>query len=74
MTICQREAGCIVIKNSRGPRRNRMARGTGRSRGRKPCRHVIRNTSANRGSAHEGRLVATIAISGIEGEIVADVA
>jgi len=54
VTIRQREAGAGVIKNSRGPRRNRMAGSTLRSAGRKSGGNVIRNAAANRCGALKG--------------------
>ena len=71
MPIGQQKAGCAVIKNSRGPGRNRVASSASRSRRRKPGRDVIRYVPANRRGTQEIWLVAIVAISRFERVVVA---
>ena len=72
--IGQRETGCVMVKNSSCPRRDRMAGGAGRRRRRESSRDVIRNVAANRRGALESRRVAAVAIGGIQRVIVAHMA
>jgi len=74
MGIRQREAGRAVIKDSRSPRRNRVACGASHSRGREPGRDVIRYVASNRRGALESRLVAAVAIGRAERVVVVGMA
>jgi hypothetical protein len=72
--VGQREAGRAVVKNSRSPGSNRVARRAGRSRDREPCRHVIWHVTAKRRGALECRLVAPVTIRRTEGVVVVHMA
>ena len=74
MPVGQREPGCTVIENARGPRRDGMAGGAGGCRRGETGCDVIWNRAADGRSAQKGRLVAAVAISGIECVIVVYVA
>ena len=74
MAIGQWETSCTVIKDSRGPGGNRVARCTLRRRGWKSGRDVVRYVSAKRLGAQESRLVAAIAIRRTEGVVVVHMA
>jgi len=66
----QRETGCIMIKGSRRPGCDRMARCTLRRRNWKSGRDVVRHVPANRCGALVSRLVAPITIRRSKGEVV----
>ena len=70
----QRESGGAVVKLSRGPRRNRMARSALRRRVRESSGNVIRDVSADGSRAGPGRLVTAITIRRIQRVVAVDVA
>ena len=60
--VCQCEPGGTVIKNTRGPSRDGVARSALRGSGWESRRHVVGNISADRRRALERRRVAAHAI------------
>lgn len=74
MAVGQREAGGVVIENSRGPGGDGVACRAGRSGDRESSGHVIGNVAADGGSALEGGLVASVAIRRVQHVVIVDVA
>ncbi len=74
VAVGQRETRCGVIEYARGPRRDRVARGTLRPRRRKSRRHVIRHRTADRRGALKRRGMAPVTIRRIQRVVVAHVA
>ena len=70
----QRETRGAVVKGSRSPSGDRMARSTLGSRNWESRRHVIRHISADRGGALECSRMASVAIRGIQRVIIIGVA
>ena len=74
MPVGQWESGGTVIEDARGPRRDGVASGAGGCRRGETGSDVIWNRAADARSAQKSRLVAAVAISGIERVIVIYVA
>ena len=74
VAVGQGEAGAAVIENARGPGRNGVASGAGRSRGRETGSDMIRHRSADRCGAGKSGLVAAVTVGGIERVIVVHMA
>jgi len=74
VAICERESGCRVVKHTRCPGSDRVARCTLPRRSWKSGGHVIRHVSANCHRACKGRLVATVAVRRAEREVIAHMA
>ena len=72
--VGEREASRAVIKHSRSPGGNRVARRAGRSGDREPGRNVVRYVTANGCASCERRLVAAVAVRRIQRVVVGHMA